>query len=82
MPSGLIIVTGGSRGIGAATVQHSGKIDVHMVTHDHAKPALTLASLTPRQRHLTSWLAAVIVFWSWRWSGPMTAGPRGGSRRN
>ena len=48
-------------GIGAATVQHSGKIDVHMVTHDHAKPALTLASLTPRQRHLTSWLAAVIV---------------------
>jgi two-component system sensor histidine kinase KdpD len=48
-------------GIGAATVQHSGKIDVHMVTHDHAKPSVTLASLTPRQRHLASWLAAGIV---------------------
>jgi two-component system sensor histidine kinase KdpD len=48
-------------GIGAATVQHSGKIDVHMVTHDDAKPSVTLASLTPRQRHLTSWLAAIIV---------------------
>ena len=28
------------------------------------------------------WLAAVILFWSWRWSGPMTAGPRSGHRRN
>ncbi|TPG35831.1 sensor histidine kinase KdpD [Mycobacterium hodleri] len=48
-------------GIGAATVQHSGKIDVHMVTHDETAPGVTLASLTPRQRHLTSWLAAAIV---------------------
>ena len=48
-------------GIGAATVQNSGKIDVHMVTHDHANSSSSLTSLTPRQRHLTSWLAAGIV---------------------
>ncbi len=48
-------------GIGAATVQNSGKIDVHMVTHDETKPGLALTSLTPRQRHLTSWLAAGVV---------------------
>ncbi|MBJ7340702.1 sensor histidine kinase KdpD [Mycolicibacterium sp.] len=48
-------------GIGAATVQNSGKIDVHMVTHDETKPGVTLSSLTPRQRHLASWLAAGIV---------------------
>ncbi len=48
-------------GIGAATVQNSAKIDVHMVTHDETKPGSALTSLTPRQRHLTSWLAAGIV---------------------
>lgn len=48
-------------GIGAATVQHSGKIDVHMVTHHETTSGSALASLTPRQRHLTSWLAAGIV---------------------
>ncbi len=48
-------------GIGAKTVQRSSKIDVHMVTHEETNPGFTLSSLTPRQRHLTSWLAAVIV---------------------
>ena len=48
-------------GIGAATVQNSGKIDVHMVTHEAARGGLSLSSLSPRQRHLTSWLAAVVV---------------------
>jgi two-component system sensor histidine kinase KdpD len=48
-------------GIGAATVQHSGKIDVHMVTHEAASGGLSLSSLSPRDRHLVSWLAAVIV---------------------
>ncbi|MDT5325556.1 MAG: two-component system, OmpR family, sensor histidine kinase KdpD [Mycobacterium sp.] len=48
-------------GIGAATVQHSGKIDVHMVTHEAARRAFSLSSLSPRRRHLVSWLAAVIV---------------------
>jgi two-component system, OmpR family, sensor histidine kinase KdpD len=48
-------------GIGAATVQHSGKIDVHMVTHEETKPGFTWSSLTPRHRHLTSWLAAIVV---------------------
>jgi two-component system sensor histidine kinase KdpD len=48
-------------GIGAATVQNSGKIDVHMVTHEAASSGITLSSLTPRQRHLVSWLAAIVV---------------------
>jgi two-component system, OmpR family, sensor histidine kinase KdpD len=47
-------------GIGAATVQRSGKIDIHMVTHDQARggPSWTVS---PRERRLASWLAAVVV---------------------
>ncbi|MDT5302098.1 MAG: two-component system, OmpR family, sensor histidine kinase KdpD [Mycobacterium sp.] len=48
-------------GIGAATVQHSGKIDVHMVTHEAARGGFSLSTLTPRDRHLVSWLAALVV---------------------
>ena len=48
-------------GIGARTVQQSGKIDVHMVTHEETKPGWNLASLSPRSRYLTSWLAAAVV---------------------
>ncbi|WP_199255228.1 sensor histidine kinase [Mycolicibacterium mengxianglii] len=48
-------------GIGAKTVQKSAKIDVHMVTHEEARTGWMLAVLSPRARHLTSWLAALIV---------------------
>jgi two-component system, OmpR family, sensor histidine kinase KdpD len=48
-------------GIGARTVQQSGKIDVHMVTHEQAKPGWSLGRLAPRERHLISWLAAIVV---------------------
>jgi len=48
-------------GIGASVVQESGKIDVHMVTHEHAGRSSVLARLTPRQHHAMSWLAAVVV---------------------
>jgi two-component system sensor histidine kinase KdpD len=48
-------------GIGAAVVQQSGKIDVHMVTHGEAKRGPSWSSLTPRQRHTVSWLAALVV---------------------
>ncbi|MDT5362798.1 MAG: two-component system, OmpR family, sensor histidine kinase KdpD [Mycobacterium sp.] len=48
-------------GIGAATVQNSAKIDVHMVTHEAASGGFSLSSLSPRHRHLVSWLAALIV---------------------
>ena len=48
-------------GIGASVVQHSGKIDVHMVTHPEAKRGWSFESLSPRQRHMTSWLAAIVV---------------------
>jgi two-component system sensor histidine kinase KdpD len=48
-------------GIGAAVVQNSEKIDVHMVTHDEAKGSFSWSSFSPRQQRLASWLAAVIV---------------------
>ncbi|MCW2735027.1 MAG: histidine kinase [Mycobacterium sp.] len=47
-------------GIGAATVQRSGKIDIHMVTHDEAKGGPSWA-VSPRERRLASWLAALVV---------------------
>ncbi|ART68488.1 histidine kinase [Mycobacterium dioxanotrophicus] len=46
-------------GIGAAVVQQSGKIDVHMVTHEHARRSAV--RLESEHRHLASWLAAVVV---------------------
>lgn len=48
-------------GIGTRTVRESGKIDVHMVTHEEARRPFTLSRLAPRERRLVSWLAAVIV---------------------
>ncbi|OBB31124.1 histidine kinase [Mycolicibacterium peregrinum] len=48
-------------GIGPAVVQQSGKIDVHMVTHDQARRGFGWATATPRQRHAASWLAALVV---------------------
>ncbi len=48
-------------GIGAAIVQNSGKIDVHMVTHDEAKRGFSVRPEAPRARRAISWLAALIV---------------------
>ncbi|TFV61026.1 sensor histidine kinase KdpD [Mycobacterium sp. PS03-16] len=48
-------------GIGASVVQQSGKIDVHMVTHEEAGGGSSWWRPTPRQRHAASWLAALIV---------------------
>lgn len=48
-------------GIGAAIVQDSGKIDVHMVTHEEAKRGRAVHSATPHERRIISWLAALIV---------------------
>lgn len=48
-------------GIGASVVQQSGTIDVHMVTHEEARGPTLWARITPQQRHVTSWLAAVLV---------------------
>ena len=53
-----------SEGIGAATIKNSGKIDVHMVSHEQANPGLTLATMSPRARQVVSWLAAVMVPWA------------------
>ncbi|MFI1237217.1 sensor histidine kinase [Nocardia salmonicida] len=47
-------------GIGATVVQRSGKIDVHMVTHEEADRGVRRQWLRPR-RPVSAWLAAVIV---------------------
>ncbi|WP_193044827.1 sensor histidine kinase [Mycolicibacterium baixiangningiae] len=48
-------------GIGAAVVQQSGTIDVHMVTHEEARRGAARASAPHRHRHIASWAAAVLV---------------------
>lgn len=48
-------------GIGPTIVQRSGKIDVHIVTHEESKRGFHIASLAPRERRTASWLAAFIV---------------------
>ncbi|TRW82743.1 sensor histidine kinase KdpD [Mycolicibacterium sp. 018/SC-01/001] len=48
-------------GIGATVVQDSEKIDVHMVTHPEASRGFRWSSLAPRNRYVTSWLAALVV---------------------
>lgn len=48
-------------GIGPTIVERSGKIDVHMVTHEESSGGFRIASLSPRERRVTSWLAAFIV---------------------
>src|SRR3954471_18601861 len=48
-------------GIGAETVQRSGKIDIHMVTHGEAGKGFPWSRITPHHRHLVSWLPALVV---------------------
>ena len=48
-------------GIGPTIVERSGKIDVHLVTHEESKRGFRAASLSPRERRVASWLAACIV---------------------
>ncbi len=51
-----------SEGIGAATIKNSGKIDVHMVSHEAANSGLSsFSNISPRARQVVSWLAAVIL---------------------
>ncbi|MCK8672275.1 sensor histidine kinase KdpD [Rhodococcus sp. HM1] len=48
-------------GIGAAVVRRSGKIDVHMVTHEHTAPIARVAFTGRRGRRLQSWIAAFAI---------------------
>jgi two-component system sensor histidine kinase KdpD len=48
-------------GVAQTIVERSGKIDVHMVTHEESKRGLRIPSLSPRERRVRSWLAAFIV---------------------
>ncbi len=63
-------------GIGAATIEASGKIDVHMVTHEQANRGLPFVSISPRARQIVAWLAAISVPWGilaiiTRWFDPL-----------
>jgi two-component system, OmpR family, sensor histidine kinase KdpD len=51
-------------GIGAATIKDSGKIDVHMVTHEQANRGLPFAPISPRARQMVAWLAAITLPWA------------------
>ena len=53
-----------SEGIGAATIKNSGKIDVHMVSHEQANRGLELSAISPRTRQVVSWLAAITMPWA------------------
>jgi two-component system, OmpR family, sensor histidine kinase KdpD len=64
-----------SEGIGAATIKDSGKIDVHMVTHEQANRGLSFVSISPRARQTAAWVAAITVPWgilaiTTRWFDP------------
>lgn len=48
-------------GIGPRIVELSGKIDVHLVTHEESKRGFRASSLAPWERRVASWLAALIV---------------------
>ncbi len=48
-------------GVGAAVVQQSGDIDVHIVTDEDAKPSFRRISISPQERRAASWLAAIAV---------------------
>ncbi len=53
-----------SEGIGAATIKNSGKIDVHMVSHEQANRGWAFTTISPRTRQVVSWLAAATVPWA------------------
>ncbi|MDV2477990.1 sensor histidine kinase KdpD [Rhodococcus zopfii] len=48
-------------GIGAAVVRESGKIDVHMVTHEHTAAPPRMALGGRRDRRVQSWIAAFLI---------------------
>jgi two-component system sensor histidine kinase KdpD len=48
-------------GIGVSVVQQSGKIDVHMVTHEEAGGGSAWSRFTTPQQRAVSWLAALVV---------------------
>jgi two-component system, OmpR family, sensor histidine kinase KdpD len=48
-------------GVGPTVVERSGKIDVHLVTHEEHKRGIRAATLSRRERRVVSWLAAVII---------------------
>ena len=48
-------------GIGSTVVQLSGKIDVHMVTHEESNRGFRWRALLPPERKMTSWAAALAV---------------------
>ncbi|MFD6857202.1 ATP-binding protein [Rhodococcus sp. NPDC060090] len=48
-------------GIGAAVIRDSGRIDVHMVTHEHTAHAPRVAFLGRHERRVQAWIAAFAI---------------------
>jgi two-component system, OmpR family, sensor histidine kinase KdpD len=48
-------------GVGAATMRQTVEIDVHMVTHQESGRGFSWSRISPRQQHVPSWLAAIVV---------------------
>ncbi|BBZ22119.1 sensor histidine kinase [Mycolicibacter hiberniae] len=48
-------------GIGATVVRRSGKIDVHIVTHEESRRGIRRPVMSARQRRALPWLAAALV---------------------
>lgn len=48
-------------GVGAAVVQRSDQIDVHMVPHGESQDGVSARSIGPRERHAVAWLAALVI---------------------
>ncbi len=48
-------------GIGATVVQRSGRIDVHLVTHEESRRRFRAVRISPRERRVAPWLAALVV---------------------
>ncbi len=69
------------QGIGATVVQRSGKIDVHMVTHESAGGESLWSRVTPRERHVASWLAALVRVVGHLRGDRAAVGPVSGHRR-
>ncbi|QLL06528.1 sensor histidine kinase [Mycobacterium vicinigordonae] len=48
-------------GIGPSILERSGKIDVHLVTHEESRRGVRTTPASPPTRRVASWLAAVLI---------------------
>ncbi len=48
-------------GVGSEVIQRSGRVDVHMVPHPESHTGISWSRLSPRRRHVLSWLVALVL---------------------